>query len=58
MFCNYCGNRLEHGDLIIVTITTMPLENLRKKMINILFLIPAFIAGYIACYFVMTYKVK
>jgi hypothetical protein len=27
-------------------------------MINYLFLIPAFIAGYIACYFVMTYKVK
>jgi hypothetical protein len=26
-------------------------------MINILFLIPAFIAGYVACYFMMTYKV-
>jgi hypothetical protein len=44
--------------VIIVMIITMPLENLRKKMINILFLIPAFIAGYVACYFVMTYKVK
>jgi len=27
-------------------------------MINILFLIPAFILGYTACYFVMTYKVE
>ena len=27
-------------------------------MINILFLLPAFIAGYVACYVVMTYKVK
>ena len=27
-------------------------------MINILFLIPAFLLGYIACYFAMTYKVK
>ena len=44
--------------VIIAMITTMPLENLRKKMINVLFLIPAFIAGYSACYFVMTYKVK
>ena len=26
-------------------------------MINLLFIIPAFIAGYIACYFIMTYKV-
>ena len=26
-------------------------------MINILFLIPAFIAGYILCYKIMTYKV-
>jgi hypothetical protein len=43
---------------IIVMIIAMPLENLRKKMINILFLIPAFVAGYLACYFVMTYKVK
>jgi hypothetical protein len=44
--------------VIIVMIITMPLENLRKKMINVLFLMPAFIAGYMACYFVMTYKVK
>ncbi len=42
----------------IVMIITMPLENLRKKMINALFLIPALIAGYLVCYFVMTYKVK
>ena len=27
-------------------------------MINALFLIPAFFAGYVACYFIMTYKVK
>jgi hypothetical protein len=27
-------------------------------MINILFLIPTFVVGYVACYFVMTYKVK
>ena len=26
-------------------------------MINLLFIIPAFIAGYVACYFIMTYKV-
>ena len=26
-------------------------------MINALFLLPAFFAGYIVCYFVMTYKV-
>lgn len=26
-------------------------------MINFLFLLPAFIAGYVACYFVMTYKI-
>jgi hypothetical protein len=26
-------------------------------MINVLFLIPAFILGYIACYLAMTYKV-
>ena len=26
-------------------------------MINVLFLIPAFIAGYVACYVAMTYKV-
>jgi hypothetical protein len=26
-------------------------------MIHILFLIPAFIVGYVACYIVMTYKV-
>ena len=26
-------------------------------MINILFIIPAFIVGYAACYFIMTYKV-
>ena len=26
-------------------------------MINALFLIPAFIAGYVACYVAMTYKV-
>jgi xanthine/uracil permease len=43
---------------IIVMITITPLENLRKKMINVLFLIPAIIAGYLVCYFVMTYKVK
>jgi hypothetical protein len=42
----------------IVMIITMPLENLRKKMINALFLIPAFIAGYLFCYFVMTYNIK
>ena len=27
-------------------------------MINVLFLVPAFIMGYILCYIVMTYKVK
>ena len=27
-------------------------------MINLLLIIPAFIAGYVACYFVMTYKVN
>jgi hypothetical protein len=27
-------------------------------MINALFLIPAFIVGYVACYIAMTYKVK
>jgi hypothetical protein len=27
-------------------------------MINVLFLIPAFIMGYVACYIAMTYKVK
>ena len=27
-------------------------------MINALFLIPAFFAGYIVCYLVMTYKVE
>jgi hypothetical protein len=27
-------------------------------MISLFFLIPAFIAGYIACYFIMTYKVN
>jgi hypothetical protein len=27
-------------------------------MINVLFLIPAFIMGYVACYVAMTYKVK
>ncbi len=26
-------------------------------MISIFFLLPAFIVGYVACYFVMTYKV-
>lgn len=26
-------------------------------MINVLFLIPAFVAGYVACYVAMTYKV-
>jgi len=26
-------------------------------MISVFFLVPAFIAGYVACYFVMTYKV-
>jgi hypothetical protein len=26
-------------------------------MINALFLIPAFVAGWVVCYFVMTYKV-
>lgn len=26
-------------------------------MINALFLIPAFVTGYISCYFIMTYKV-
>ena len=26
-------------------------------MINVLFLIPAFFAGYVACYIAMTYKV-
>lgn len=26
-------------------------------MVSVFFLIPAFIAGYVACYFVMTYKV-
>jgi hypothetical protein len=26
-------------------------------MINVLFLIPAFIMGYVACYIAMTYKV-
>jgi hypothetical protein len=44
--------------VIIAMIIAMPLENLRKKMINILFLIPAFFAGYSICYLVMTYKVK
>jgi hypothetical protein len=45
--------------IVIIAMTiTMPLENLRKKMINALFLIPAFIAGYSICYLVMTYKVK
>ena len=27
-------------------------------MINVLFLIPAFFAGYVVCYIAMTYKVK
>lgn len=27
-------------------------------MISLFFLVPAFIAGYVACYFVMTYNVK
>ena len=27
-------------------------------MINALFLIPAFVAGYVACYVAMTYKVN
>jgi hypothetical protein len=27
-------------------------------MINVLFLIPAFIMGYVACYIAMTYKVN
>ena len=27
-------------------------------MINVLFLIPAFIMGYVACYIAMTYKVS
>ena len=27
-------------------------------MINVLFLIPAFIMGYVACYLAMTYKVN
>lgn len=44
--------------VIIVMIIITPLENLRKKMIDILFLIPAFFAGYSICYFVMTYKVS
>jgi hypothetical protein len=26
-------------------------------MISIFFLVPAFIIGYVACYFIMTYKV-
>jgi hypothetical protein len=26
-------------------------------MISIFFLVPAFIVGYVACYFIMTYKV-
>lgn len=26
-------------------------------MINLLLIIPAFIAGYVTCYFIMTYKV-
>lgn len=26
-------------------------------MISLFFLLPAFIAGYVACYFIMTYKV-
>jgi hypothetical protein len=26
-------------------------------MINVLFLIPAFVAGYVTCYLAMTYKV-
>ena len=26
-------------------------------MISVFFLVPAFIAGYVACYFIMTYKV-
>jgi hypothetical protein len=44
--------------VIIAMIIITPLENLRKKMINSLFLIPAVVAGYMFCYFVMTYKVK
>jgi hypothetical protein len=27
-------------------------------MISLFFLVPAFIAGYVACYFIMTYKVN
>ena len=27
-------------------------------MISLFFLLPAFIAGYVACYFIMTYKVN
>lgn len=27
-------------------------------MINLLLIIPAFIAGYVACYFIMTYNVN
>ena len=27
-------------------------------MISLFFLIPTFVAGYIACYFIMTYKVN
>jgi hypothetical protein len=29
----------------------------RRKMINALFLIPAFVMGYVACYVAMTYRV-
>jgi len=29
----------------------------RRKMINVLFLIPAFVMGYVACYIAMTYRV-
>jgi hypothetical protein len=27
-------------------------------MINLLLIIPAFVAGYVTCYFIMTYKVN
>jgi len=27
-------------------------------MISLFFLVPAFVAGYVACYFIMTYKVN
>jgi hypothetical protein len=27
-------------------------------MISLFFLVPAFIAGYVACYFIMTYEVN